>query len=452
MEQLGAWLMQIDGMQRLVEAKTRAGELQSARQLVSKFEKSIGPSSNATEILINLLVRVGDIQQATRKLAKLSAAQQASIAPMIAAQCALSGGMSGAKTFISRYEAPDEQRRMWEAVALAYIRKNDLKHAQAAMKRLPRTGRSHVYIQLAQAQAKAGDIAGAKATMQFIDGAQYQSEALYWIVLAQIEAGQLTQAEESRRSITHPFYRATAGASISTVLVRAGKTDQAMQVAADTDASYSGYVYTAIAAACAEAGDLKAARSAWDAGHLTPSAWSALLKIAAAQKRVGDLVGYHQSIEDVIKSAAPIEDFPKSIPILQKVVETQIRVGDLGGATATAAGIKDQYVRDKTYLAVIGIQLTAGDVLGAKGTSSALTSLDGRCIAARMIAWRQAHNGNFAALSDWIEQLPCRELRANAYRGAAEACMDQPIVEQDIRYPKSGATTTEKRPTTEKGP
>ena len=179
----------------------------------------------------------------------------------------------------------------------------------------PRFLRHIAYTAIAEGQAKAGDIEGARRSVrEALDilrsadlGTFSQPDRIKAIAESQAEAGDIHGALDTARSMDNGFYRASA--------------------------------LSAIAEAQANAGDKRdAARSIGEAlgaiQEIEHASWRApaLSRIAKAQAKTGDTRGAHRSIGEALSIVPQIEYVDVRTSVLGGIAEAQATAGDTQGA------------------------------------------------------------------------------------------------------------------------
>jgi hypothetical protein len=243
-----------------------------------------------------------------------------------------------------------------------------MERARRAADRIPRDWvKGHAEARMAQALAKAGDVAGACALAAKIAPSE-RAMAYADIVAARAEAGDVAGAKAALQHTGGGLWREHALADLASVQARTGDAAGARDSA-------------------------KSARQMMDPADGPPdSVARQYVKIAVAQARAGDAEGARASFADA-RTAADRYD------------ESNWR----------DAGMK--------WLAMSGIaigQAQAGEPDAARATAAAIKDDEQRAAACRAIAAAEARRGDLPALVKWIEGLGEPVVRAYAYAGAAE--------------------------------
>jgi RNA polymerase sigma factor (sigma-70 family) len=218
---------------------------------------------------------------------------------------------------------------------------------------------------VATAQAKAGDFKAAEETIATIAIEVRKGEAARALVAAQIKSGKLKEAERTAEGVTHDLSRAL----VLLALVRAHHAAKDRAAAAlfmqdarkvitgiednertDTRAVAEG----ALAEALAEMGDVTQARKT--ARAIKKAMWSAcaLRQVAGVQTRAGDYEG-------AMETAAPIEDESDRDSVIKEVVAAQAGAGDLRAALKTLETLNRSYWRAEALIEIAKAQTKAGD-------------------------------------------------------------------------------------------
>ena len=170
------------------------------------------------------------------------------------------------KAMTATARLPDESSKIeaYTAIAEAQTKAGDIAGAKETAARITNdSDKSWAYREIASAQAKAGDIAGAKETAARITSDYYKSWAYRNIAKAQTKAGDkagsrnsLTKAKESAARITSGFFKPLAYRDIARAQAKAGDIAGAKETAARIiNDVYKSKAYRYIAAAQAKAGD-----------------------------------------------------------------------------------------------------------------------------------------------------------------------------------------------------
>ena len=239
-----------------------------------------------------------------------------------------------------------------------------------------------------------------------LTNASGRADALHWVAKAQVRAGDhagaratVSEAKRTAGQVDDAYSRAQILASISDVQARAGDETgaraslvEAIRAAEAIDNPEQRRVTLAdIAEGQARAGDTEGALRT--AGQIDlPSATYALRDIAGAQARRGDVVG-------ALRTAGRIDDVRQHgmalTSIIKAQIQTQIQTGDVAGALSMVERIKDVFQRERSLSDIAEVQAKKGDVIGAMQTAKKINHYPHlRSIALREIAEALAKAGN----------------------------------------------------------
>jgi RNA polymerase sigma factor (sigma-70 family) len=246
-----------------------------------------------------------------------------------------------------------------------------------AARNVPGFEKNHRLMDVAQAQAQAGDVKGARETADAIEHDNSRENALGKIAAAQAEAGDLKGAEESIAAVTEEVWKGEAMKALALAQARAGKLKEADKTAAaiSHDASRI-FALTALVPAHLRAKDatgaatlLKEARKTFDGFKEddeqtdTRSATAGALAMGLAE--AGD-VKEARKLADTIK-----KPLWKAGALLQ-VAKAQAQNGDVKGAVETADAIDDAYCKGDALAEVVKAQVGAGDLKAALKTQETI--------------------------------------------------------------------------------
>ena len=285
-----------------------------------------------------------------------------------------------------------------------------------------------LYFEIAGWQATAGDIARARQTLAVAEAAQgapdpttgppWAREAL---ASAQAKAGDAAGARRTidevlavARGLKDPDARDQALRRFALGLARDGHFAAAKAAAAALDDLQSRVsIYRDIAFLQVRADDPAGARQTIEdmkaiaAGVTDPKSKPFFCnRIAEAQVKVGDLIGARQSL-DAAKVIITPGGADSWLPIL---VVTLAKAGDVAGAKAAAVRIPDATVKATVYYQIAEVQRKAGDLPGAsqtreagKAVIAALREPKARAVALGCAAYYQRSAGNKAGARETLE-------------------------------------------------
>jgi RNA polymerase sigma factor (sigma-70 family) len=260
------------------------------------------------------------------------------------------------------------------AVAEAQAKAGDVKGARGTVKLIEDLpgARDNALSRIAIAQAGAGDLKGAEDTIASVSTNPWKGDALRAVATAQVEAGKLKEAAKTAEDITDDLSRVVALLG----LARAHRTAKDDRVAArylqtaqkvvegieenertETRAVAEG----ALAEALAEAGDVREARKV--AGAVQKAQWKAQAqwRVAVVQARTVDVKG-------ALETARAIEDDSTRESAIKEVVKAQLAASDFEGAQKTFGALKRPYWRTEALIEIARVQAARGNSAAARKT------------------------------------------------------------------------------------
>jgi len=235
-----------------------------------------------------------------------------------------------------------------------------IREAMKATARLPEeNSKREAYAAIAEVQAKAGDIAGVKETVERIKSDYYKSRVYNDIVKVQVKAGDIAGALEIAPHITSE----------------------------DSYKTEVSKVYYKIAEAQVEAGDMAGARNSLAkakeaAAYITADYYKSLYysKIAYTQAKAGDIAGARNSITKAKEIAARMTTASLEHHLYRSIAKAQVEAGDIAEARDSFAQARDAVARitndtdkSRAYGGIAEAQAKAGDIAGAKETAARIT-------------------------------------------------------------------------------
>lgn len=317
------------------------------------------------------------------------------------------GDIAGARTTAKAIKEEGARFFALIAVAAEQGKMGDPAGAKVTVKSLPRNAAEFIgeaFAFAATAQARRGDVAGAKAIANIITDRSFRAEAVSGIAMAQAKAGDVTGAKATVGAITEDSHKASALAEIGAAQAKAGDKAGATQSLAQAEALANAskdpwgknVALRDLAVAQAKAGDVINARiTAGVVGTLpldSPSAWRGIAKV---QARAGDIAG----AKATANASAEKED--KALA-LSDVALAQARSGDRAGASETfaeakaAAGPPTESYKGMTWCEIAAAQAKAADITAAQATINSVTEEGFKSIALAAIAAAQVEAGDLA--------------------------------------------------------
>jgi hypothetical protein len=215
-------------------AQARAGDAAGARQTVG----AIADRERRNLALIGIgraQAKAGDVQGTLATAALASGHARARILREAAKAQAAAGDIVRARAIASVISEEGESSAALRAIARAQLGRGDVKNAQATVALLPPIAQTYVIGEVAAAQVKAGDVAGALATARSAPTTDYGWMALRDVAIAQAAAGDLAAARQTAASIGDASieYQDTAEAvrGISAIQAKRGDVKGAVSAA-----------------------------------------------------------------------------------------------------------------------------------------------------------------------------------------------------------------------------
>ena len=339
--------------------------------------------------------------------------------------------ISDAKEKTSAYcQIADAQARVADAAGA----RQSVDEAKEVVKQISDgSDQANAYCQIAKAQVKVGDIAGAKATAEQISDERGRGRRLtVRSPVAQAKAGDMKGAYDSlKKSIapaTSTFYDDIASSADDMAYIQAAAGDAkaanrakaiktgAAEIAAKHEKSSA---YCDIAFAQAEAGDIPGAKATVEQISEERDKALAYRDIASAQAKAGDVAGAKATAEQISDENARVGPYCR-------IAEAQAQAGDRAGARQTlekAKVIAEQISKERdkasAYQDIAEAQAKAGDVAGAKATAEQISDENARVWPYCCIAEAQAQAGDTAGAltKPWKRPRPWRSRSARRTPG-----------------------------------
>ena len=269
---------------------------------------------------------------------------------------------------------------------------------------------------IAQAQAEVGDIAGAMDTARGISDGDALAWAFGGIAKAQARAGDIAGATETARGISNDDRRASAFSGIAQAQAEVGDIAGAMDTARGiSDSRSRGYAFMGIALAQAEADDIAGAMDTARGISYSHARLSAFILISNAQAGAGDI-----AIAGAMDTARGISDSDDRAWAFVDVARARARAGDISGAKEIARGIEG-FQRAFAFSSIARAQAEAGDIAGAKDTARGISDSGDHESAFSGIAEAQAEAGDISGAKDTARGISDGFWRAIAFSSIAGA-------------------------------
>jgi hypothetical protein len=408
---------------KIIEVQIKTGRLADAHQTISLI-----PSSEARARAFS------QVAFAEAEAGKLDAA-------FATADLATRGEATGLKVALSEQQQRDYKNMVLRGIASARAAAGDVEGVRRAESAAILSGdiANKFLHEIARAQVKSGDIAGAEKSFAEYSHSMPDSgastdatdQATISVAAAQLEFGDIAGALSSAARIRNGAAQAIILASAANAQAAHGdRTASAATIAKAITAAQAyhdlyGYdksrALLEIAKAQAAGGDFRGAQDTEKQisdGFTKNQAFTA---IAIAQAHAGDFAGAMQAAGAIVDDAAATnrEDAIKEIAV------AQADAGNIAAARATVAQLPAGYDTNTVTAAIAVAQARAGDYKAALATSDQLPEGDRRAWALRIFAVRgiarvQAEAGDASGAKDWISTLNSAALESSALLGVAE--------------------------------
>jgi hypothetical protein len=239
-------------------------------------------------------------------------------------------------------------------------------------------------------QAGIGDLAGARATLEVIEGAAARAMVLLKIAEAQRAAG-------NEDAATKTIAEATAATAMC------GKVSKSAKHVQGSIIGFSFLNRVAVAAIAQEHADAD-----------VPFSRSMLyLEIADMRSRLGDVAGARDA-------AAKAGVGPLSVTAYARIAVAHIRAGDAKTARAIVSEVEDPERQERVRVGMAVSLARAGEFAEARALAAKPYGLTYRARACRRIAKAYGERGDAAAILAWAQQEPSAQSRINILLGGAE--------------------------------
>ncbi len=279
-----------------------------------------------------------------------------------------------------------------EAMASAFLRAGDMANAKDAASRLKRDPGSN----LAEAMTEAGALDWAWQAAPTLKS-DYDEQRLYrCIAEAQARSGDLTGAKKTASFIRNHFQTAL----VCTALAKAGDSAWALEWAAGIkNIEYRYQAYREIAAAMAERGDTAGAKRVLGTIKKGGLTLNRARDVAGIQVKMDDIAGAMETLAAIHPKDAEFESWA-AYEIASRQLDAQWK--------QTAAGIKDDYW--KTKLLSEKAESLEDRAAAAEAAAAIPDSLE-KSLAYLVLARRELKNGNLSGASELAGLIPDTECR-----------------------------------------
>ena len=212
-------------LDQVATAEARAGDVTAARQTA----QAIASNDYRQVALIHIgqaQASAGDVQGALTTAALSPAHARARIQREVARAQAAGGDVTSARATASAIAEEGEKAAALRVIVRALLARGDVKGAQTTLVLLPPISQTFVLGEVAAAQVRAGDVAGALAMARAVRGDDYGPMALRDVAIAQAAVGDVAAARHTAATIGDARfeYQTTAEAlrQISAIQAKAG--------------------------------------------------------------------------------------------------------------------------------------------------------------------------------------------------------------------------------------
>ncbi|MFQ5956911.1 MAG: hypothetical protein ACE5KK_03985 [Candidatus Brocadiales bacterium] len=293
------------------------------------------------------------------------------------------------------------------------------------------TYKSYAYSNIAEAQATAGDTAGARRSLDKakdaasrIQDSEVRDIAYNRIATAKARTGDMAGAWEMAERLRDEIWKTQVYSWIAQGLAGKGLISKAKETVAakiTRDRSKS-TTYAYIAVDQAQTGDIVGAKETALSVTYDNDKVQAYSEIAVVQVQVGDVTGARESIALAKEAASRLSDGQDNDWYYWHLVTAQAGAGDIAGAKETASRIKGDSYKPDAYCNIAKAQAKAGDAAGArqyitmaKKVAERITEDGGEARVYKDIATAQASAGDIAGAMEtayWIKAGDVWRLRA----------------------------------------
>jgi len=386
----------VSGARKTLEkARTVAAQVDNEQDRASVYSKIAAKQAEARDI--------AGAEATTAKITEESDKTEAYVAIAIAQ--ATAGDFAGAKATAARIHDTYKKSYVYFRVASSQAKAGDIAEATATAVQISSQGSKDLaYSSIVHHQLAAGDLAGAKATAARIS--QGDSTKVYIAIAdAQAKDGDKAGARDSLE---------TATAAATSFREKTGFLSERRRIDA-CDRMYRGIIEGQIKIGYFEEAKATAAQVSEDSSYSRSSAY---VGIAVAQAKAGDVAGAKATVAQIRKEGYRDGAY-------REIAAAQAEAKDFAGAKATVAHFSDERAKAEPYREIAIAQAKAGDFAGAKATAEKTSSNTEKLASTyREIAFAQAESGDFEGAKTTAEATSRKENDedlASAYRGIAVA-------------------------------
>lgn len=316
--------------------------------------------------------------------------------------------------FVSTPERVDALRYLAAANSIATAAGAELEKSDLDM--------SYIFREIAETQARAGDIARARATAKAINKADLPTFILIAVSAAQAEMGDPAGAKATVRSLSSSADEFINEAFVVAARTQARRGDIAGAKATAniiTDRASKAEALSGIAAVQAKRGDVNGAIATASAITDNDHQASALAEIGAAQAKAGDKAAAAQSLTQAEALTNGTKDSFARSGALRDLAVAQARTGDVVKAKVTARVVGTLALDSPSaWQGIAKAQAKTGDIAGAKETANLSPDKHDKALALSDVAAVQARSGDGAGASQtFAEAKAAAGPLAESYKG-----------------------------------
>ncbi len=426
-------------LREIASTQSGAGDLSGAsvtlretREIVMDFRDE-NPRNEAMIEIARYQARAGDIEGAlkTAGLVWREGYRDSAMRVIVEAQLE-KGHMQEAMNSAQRNGTTHLTVRLMTQIAVAQAKAGDragatrtleqARQVAAAVAQVWEKSQSSQFI--ATAQSKIGDLRGAQQTAENIQHPDWKEFALEGVAVAQAEAGDVPAAFKTAEGIRNDQRKALTLRAIGKVQAQKGNVQGALQTAAAIQNNLArAWVLRDVAAVQARAKEIKTALKTAASIQEDFIRAEGLREIAAIQLTSGDMPGALQSV-------ATIPRIGKSLA-LRELAAAQAKLGDVQSALRTAGSIQDdsQAWQPWAFRDIAVAQAAAGDLQGAIRTVDMIQDVRFEYVlsgsAARWVVGAQAKRGDVRAALEWADNQKSAARKALALLGVAEGILER---------------------------
>jgi hypothetical protein len=235
-------------------------------------------------------------------------------------------------------------------------------------------------LSIAQAQANSGEMTDARATLAAAQGNAAATQSIYLknsqlldVAKAQVKIGDMAGAQKSADLIPSADQKSWAELVIAMAQVDAGDRAGAQASLSKSQIDADRWIASS---ATQKAVMCDCLLDPHDEGHLA----SRELLVGQTQTKAGDVAHARATLLAAQKYAGRIADASARSQNAYNISMAQVEAGDIQGAQTTAEFITDAFWKNSAALSIAQAQARAGDIAGARETAKLITDVNSRQI------------------------------------------------------------------------